>query len=30
MGKLKFYVLRGRDTLYGHLDVAAADQATAR
>jgi serine protease Do len=25
MGKLKFYVLRGQDTLYGHLNVAAAD-----
>jgi serine protease Do len=23
MGKLKFYVLRGQNTLYGHLDVAA-------
>ena len=23
MGKLKFYVLRGQDTLYGHLNVAA-------
>lgn len=23
MGKLKFYVLRGKDTLYGHLSVAA-------
>ena len=22
MGKLKFYVLRGQNTLYGHLDVA--------
>lgn len=23
MGKLKFYVLRGQNTLYGHLNVAA-------
>jgi serine protease Do len=23
MGKLKFYVLRGQNTLYGHLSVAA-------
>jgi serine protease Do len=34
MGKLKFYVLRGQNTLYGHLDVAAkpdhSDQATLR
>jgi serine protease Do len=34
MGRLKFYVLRGRNTLYGHLDVAAksdrSDQATLR
>jgi serine protease Do len=34
MGKLKFYVLRGQNTLYGHLDVAAKtnrpDQATLR
>jgi S1-C subfamily serine protease len=33
-GKLKFYVLRGQNTLYGHLDVAAkpenADKATSR
>jgi serine protease Do len=34
MGKLKFYVLRGQNTLYGHLNVASkpagADPATAR
>ena len=34
MGKLKFYVLRGQNTLYGHLDVASKsdrpDQATLR
>jgi serine protease Do len=34
MGKLKFYVLRGQNTLYGNLDVAAkpnhSDQATLR
>jgi serine protease Do len=30
MGKIKFYVLRGQNTLYGHLNVAAnADTATA-
>jgi serine protease Do len=29
MGKLKFYVLRGQNTLYGHLNVAArADSST--
>jgi serine protease Do len=31
MGRLKFYVLRGQSTLFGHIDVAArADAATAR
>jgi serine protease Do len=31
MGKLKFYVLRGQSTLYGHINVATkADAATAR
>jgi len=25
MGKLKFYVLRGKDTLYGHINVATTD-----
>jgi serine protease Do len=30
MGKLKFYVLRGQDTLYGDLNVAAANKATSR
>ncbi len=34
LGKLKFYVLRGQNTLYGHINVAAKpgglDQATAR
>jgi serine protease Do len=29
MGKLKFYVLRGQNTLYGHLDVAAKPDAAA-
>ncbi len=31
MGKIKFYVLRGQDTLFGHLNVAAVeDQSTSR
>jgi hypothetical protein len=34
MGKLKFYVLRGQSTLYGHLNVASrsagSDATTAR
>jgi len=30
MGKIKFYVLRGQDKFVGHLNVAAAGQATAR
>jgi serine protease Do len=28
MGKIKFYVLRGQDTLYGHLNVAATPEKT--
>jgi hypothetical protein len=30
MGKLKFYVLRGQNTLYGHLNVAAKADASAQ
>jgi serine protease Do len=30
MGKLKFYVLRGQNTLYGHLNIAAAPDAASR
>jgi serine protease Do len=30
MGKLKFYVLRGQNTLYGHLNVAARSDSTAK
>ena len=31
MGKVKFYVLRGQDTLYGHLNVAStAEKSTTR
>jgi serine protease Do len=30
MGKIKFYVLRGQNTLYGHLNVANTDSGSQR